>query len=86
MESKKHKANTPQFSVEIPAMTVNVEGMTCEHCKAKVENGLRSETNITNAIANPEENTVKLYGSGIDALRIEERVKELGYIYKGIAN
>ena len=86
MESKKHKANTPQFSVDIPSMTVNVEGMTCEHCKAKVENGLRSESNITNAIANTDDNTVKLYGSDIDALRIEERVKELGYIYKGISN
>ena len=86
MATKKHEAEAPQFSLNVPSMVVNVEGMTCEHCKAKVENGLRSESNISNAIANTETNTVSLFGENISSEQIEARIKELGYIYQGEVN
>jgi uncharacterized membrane protein YraQ (UPF0718 family)/copper chaperone CopZ len=84
MADKKRKKETPQFSVDIPAMVIGVEGMTCEHCKAKVENGLRSQENISNAIADTENNTVALYGSDFDISEIGKKVSELGYIFKGV--
>lgn len=83
MESKKHQTNMPQFSMDMPTMVIGVEGMTCEHCKAKVENGLRSQDNITNAIADTEKNTVVLYGNNIDVNKIGESVKDLGYMFTG---
>jgi uncharacterized membrane protein YraQ (UPF0718 family)/copper chaperone CopZ len=83
MKSKRQKEFTPQFTVDIPTMVIQVEGMTCEHCKAKVENGLRSQDNITNAIADTEKNTVKLYGTNLDPQKIGQLVQELGYIFRG---
>ncbi len=83
MKSKKREESAPQFSIDIPAMVIGVEGMTCEHCKAKVENGLRSQDNITNAIADTESNTVKLYGASISTDKIEKVIQELGYVFKG---
>jgi len=82
MNSKKQEA-TPQFSLETPAMVINVEGMTCDHCKAKVENGLQNQENISNAIADTDQNTVKIYGSNLDENTLEKVIKELGYIFKG---
>ena len=73
----------PQFSMDMPTMVIGVEGMTCEHCKAKVENGLRNQDNITNAIADTEKNTVVLYGNNIDVNKIGESVKDLGYMFTG---
>ncbi len=84
MAEKSRKQETPGFTVDIPAMVVNVEGMTCAHCKAKVENGLKEEANISDAVADTEHNTVKLYGNDINSSRIEQKVQELGYIFKGV--
>lgn len=83
MKSKKKQAEMPQFTMNIPAMVIGVEGMTCEHCKAKVENGLRNQENITNAIADIEHNTVKLYGNDVDTKKIGGLIQELGYVFKG---
>ncbi len=84
MTNKKQQAETPQFAMDVPAMVIGVEGMTCEHCKAKVENGLRNEENITNAIADTENNTVRIYGNNLDSELIGKKVVDLGYIYKGV--
>jgi uncharacterized membrane protein YraQ (UPF0718 family)/copper chaperone CopZ len=83
MMMKKQKESQPVFTVDVPAMVIGVEGMTCEHCKAKVEHGLRSQENITNAVADTENNTVKLYGENIDPERTGQLVHELGYVFKG---
>jgi hypothetical protein len=83
---KKQKDSAPAFSIAIPAMEIGVEGMTCEHCKAKVESGLRNQENITNAVADIENNTVKLYGTNLDIGQLEEVIRELGYVFKGKKN
>lgn len=83
MKSRKAAQSMPEFSVDVPAMIIGVEGMTCEHCKARVENGLRNQENITQAIADIENNTVKLYGKQLDPKRLGEIVAELGYVFKG---
>jgi copper chaperone CopZ len=80
---KKQKEEQPQFTIDVPALVIGVDGMTCEHCKAKVENGLKSQENITHAVADIENNTVILYGEQIDPDRTGQVVHELGYIYKG---
>lgn len=75
--------DTPQFSLDVPEIVIGVEGMTCMHCKARVENGLRSQPNVTNAVADIENNTVKLYGSHIDLKKMGETITALGYVFKG---
>lgn len=81
--SKASKTATSEFSIHIPSLIIDVEGMTCEHCKAKVENGLRTMEQITNAVADTEKNQVSIYGSNLDAKLIGEKVEELGYVFKG---
>jgi copper chaperone CopZ len=83
IKSKSKMKQTSEFSLDIPEMVIGVEGMTCAHCKARVENGLRSQTNVTNAIADIENNTVKLYGDHLDPEKMEKTISELGYVYKG---
>jgi uncharacterized membrane protein YraQ (UPF0718 family) len=80
---KKAASETPQFSLNIPEVIISVEGMTCNHCKAKVENGLRNQAGIRNAIADIEQNTVKLYGENIERQKLGSLLQELGYDFKG---
>jgi len=83
MNTKKQETKAASFSMDVPDMVINVEGMTCEHCKAKVENGLRGQDNITNAVADTENDLVKIYGNHLDAGDLGKIVTELGYTYKG---
>jgi hypothetical protein len=83
LKSKKQMKEVSQFSMDLPTMVIGVEGMTCEHCKAKVENGLLDQSNIKNAIADTEHNTVKLYGDHLNLEELSKVIKELGYTFKG---
>ena len=85
IRSKSSETSSAQFTVSLPSFIIGVEGMTCAHCKAKVENGLRAMEQITNAVADTEKNQVTIYGKNLDAKPklIGEKIEELGYIYKG---
>ena len=85
MNTKKQETKAASFSMDIPNLVINVEGMTCEHCKAKVENGLQEQENITTAIADIENNTVKIYGNNLNAGHLGKIVTGLGYTFKGKA-
>jgi copper chaperone CopZ len=71
------------LSLDLPDLEINVEGMTCEHCKSKVENGLRSMENIEKAIAYPETNRVKIYGTNLNLEQIGQKITDLGYDFGG---
>ncbi|HEY9115051.1 MAG TPA: permease [Bacteroidales bacterium] len=78
------KSLDPQgFSIEVPSLEINVEGMTCEHCKNRVETGLKSMQNIGNAVANPETNRVKIFGKDLNLEQIGQKITDLGYIFGG---
>jgi len=74
---------TSESSLEIPALKVSVEGMTCQHCKKKVEDGLMEIPGVTNVSANTETNTVDIYGNNIESNTVQKIIKDLGYIFKG---
>jgi len=80
---KRNRNSDVQFNIDAPDMIIGVEGMTCEHCKAKVENGLIGDNNITHAVADTETNTVKIYGNDLDADKLDKIVTGLGYEFKG---
>jgi len=63
--------------------TIKVEGMTCSHCEASINNNLSKLTGIEEVIANKNTSSVKISGSIIDLAEIERVVTELGYQYKG---
>lgn len=63
--------------------TYRVEGMTCNHCKANVEKGLGKLEVITEVVADPGINQVKLQADGLSDSQVKECVEGLGYVYKG---
>ncbi|RLD79220.1 MAG: hypothetical protein DRJ10_09160, partial [Bacteroidetes bacterium] len=60
-----------------------VEGMTCNHCKANVENGLNELTGIYVEAVDLKTSTVKIKGVNIDHKLVKDTVESLGYSYKG---
>ena len=61
---KKKKEESPfSLSIDIPAMVVGVEGMTCPKCKAKVEKGISELKNVSLAVADINTGTIKIYGN-----------------------
>jgi len=63
--------------------TYRVEGMTCMHCKASVENELGKLETITDVIADPGTNMVSLQSEGLSDSQVQECVEGLGYVFKG---
>ena len=62
--------------------TVLVEGMTCNHCKAAVENNIADLDGIENAEVNLSDGSVQIKGQA-DLFKVEQLVNSLGYKYKG---
>ena len=60
-----------------------VEGMTCNHCKASVENGLGAIPSVAAVVADPELNTVTIESESISESDIRKTVEELGYTFRG---
>ena len=60
-----------------------VEGMTCDHCKAKVEQGLKDMPGLTEVIADRANNLVSVQTELLTDDRIREAIEKLGYKYAG---
>lgn len=67
----------------LPYMVFSVEGMTCNHCKSTVENGVSSIENVELAEADIQNNTLKVFGNNLDPGAIEKTITRLNYIFKG---
>jgi uncharacterized membrane protein YraQ (UPF0718 family) len=60
-----------------------VEGMSCSHCEAAVQNNLMKLEGITSVKADNRSGTVYVSGNKIDLNKIKEVVNGLGYNFKG---
>ena len=70
---------------ETNKLLVNVDGMTCDHCKANVEKALKELTFVENAEVNLDNKNAEVtYFGTADEKAIEEAISEAGYEYKGI--
>jgi len=63
--------------------TYRVEGMTCNHCKASVENGIAKMESISEVFADPGSNMVRVKAEGLKDSKVKETVESLGYVFKG---
>ncbi len=77
------KNNHVQSETEMAEKTVMVTGMTCNHCKANVENILASITGIENIEIDLESGQVRMSGDDIDLSIVKEKVESIGYQYDG---
>jgi len=62
--------------------TIKVEGMTCNHCKAAVENNIADIQGVDSAEVNLADGTVRIEGN-TDLNLVEKIIANLGYSYKG---
>ncbi len=80
--NKSKKLIKPLTITEMNTM-VKVEGMTCNHCKMNVENGIKAVAGVTGVTADLSEGTVVIEGEHVDLKKVEEAVSGLGYKFLG---
>ena len=69
----------PKLSVK----KIQVQGMTCPHCKANVENRLKNLDGIETAVADLKSGVVEISGSEIDLEKVKTSIEGGGYIFRG---
>lgn len=85
IQRKKQRTSRPGSSgeSELPLYRYRVEGMTCQHCKATVENGLGHLDSVSHVNADPDRGLVDIRAGELSDVRVKEIVEKLGYIYRG---
>lgn len=56
-----------------------VPGMTCEHCKAAVREGLSAVDGVAEVSVNLETKLVEVSGESLDDARLRGAIQEAGY-------
>ena len=74
----------PTYSIVTQELVVNVSGMTCGKCKAKVEDGIGELLNVSSAVADTENDTLKIVGNNLSPDDIAKKIVALGYKYNGV--
>ena len=70
---------------ETNKLVVNVDGMTCNHCKANVEKALKELSFVENAEVSLEDKNAEVnYFGTADEKAIKDAITEAGYEYKGV--
>jgi uncharacterized protein len=59
--------------------TLHVGGMTCNHCKANVENSVKSSEGVEEATVDLTSGTVIIKGSSFDLEKIKSGIESIGY-------
>ncbi len=59
--------------------TLHVEGMTCNHCKANVENSVKSAEGVVDANVDLLSGTVVIKGNSFDLEKIKTGIENIGY-------
>ncbi len=65
-------------------VTVKIEGMTCNHCKANVENKISSIKGISEVQVDLAGSQAKITGEDLDLEKIRAEVESIGYKYAGV--
>jgi len=85
LERKRNIQKTEVMSEEkgMSFVTYSVEGMTCNHCKATVERGIGNLENVTEVLADPGTNELRIKADGLSDEQVRNVIEELGYSFKG---
>lgn len=80
-ERKKDQNKADRMKVNI--LEFCVEGMTCDHCKATVENGLMDLEGVSEVLADRNNNKVRIQSESLTDDQIRETIEKLGYSFGG---
>jgi len=83
LDRKRVKEESKDFTIMKDIQVYTVEGMTCNHCKAAVENGVRELGANGDVFADPSKNELRLAAGDISEEALKEKVESLGYTFKG---
>ena len=78
-ESDRKKSEQMKQDVHI----FKVEGMTCNHCKATVEQGLGTLPEVSLVLADPDRDQVTIQATALSENDVIDTVEKLGYNYSG---
>lgn len=70
-------------NIAMDIKTINVKGMTCNHCKANVEKGIMGVEGIKEVSIDLQHGKVTISADKIDLNKIKDTVEGLGYTYGG---
>lgn len=65
-------------------MILDVAGMSCNHCKARVEKALNSVEGVNNVEVDLENGKAKVEGPSLDVKALAKAVTNAGYAVTGI--
>jgi uncharacterized membrane protein YraQ (UPF0718 family)/copper chaperone CopZ len=80
---QKYRSSKQIKNTNKTAKAYKISGMTCNHCKSTVENGLANVKGVVSVQADLAKSAVYVEGTPDDA-EIEKTVESLGYKYRGI--
>lgn len=83
IKHKKIDQNIKRTVNDMTEKTIKVSGMTCNHCKANVENNLVAIEGIDNIEIDLESGKVQMTGEDIDLGMVKNKVESIGYTYDG---
>ena len=75
----REKANNIKKNI----LQYRVEGMTCDHCKATVEQGLKDLQGVSEVMADRASNLITVQAAEITDNQIKDTIENLGYRFKG---
>lgn len=87
LQTNESNVETDQSETDKTLYTyVKVEGMTCNHCKANVENAIKQVPGVKRVEANISNSIAIVEGDNINPDEIKKSVEGVGYEYGGIVN
>ncbi|MDW7693241.1 SO_0444 family Cu/Zn efflux transporter [Flammeovirgaceae bacterium SG7u.111] len=76
--------NQPINDNQMNQVTIKVNGMTCNHCKANVEKNIGGMEGVEKALVDLPTAQVVIEGEGLDLDKIKGKVEDIGYEYVGV--
>lgn len=86
LERKKMNKTSLPSNLNLESMTTKsilVQGMTCNHCKANVENEIKSMDGVEAVQIDLSSGEVIISGDGIDLNQVKTGIESIGYKFKG---
>ncbi|KPK87819.1 MAG: hypothetical protein AMS27_01490 [Bacteroides sp. SM23_62_1] len=81
----KKSAESFKNNLNMQDLHIIVKGMTCNHCKATVEQNIAGLGGVNSVNADITTGEVHLSGDNFDLKEVKQKIESLGYKYSGIA-
>ncbi|PVD16572.1 copper-binding protein [Mesotoga sp. Brook.08.105.5.1] len=66
-------------------MKLEIGGMSCNHCKMRVERALKSVEGVEDAVVDIDEGIAEIFTTkNIEENRLRESIEDAGYSFRGI--